>query len=75
MIIRFLDGKENCYQVDTHKTPILICLETQKEVDYVKQVSTGGCIVSIPSELIPDKETSERVIKILNTTKEPKNLK
>lgn len=73
MIIRFLDGKETCYQVDTHKTPILICLESEDEVEYVRKIVKGGCLISVPKTI--DEETTQRLYNKLNTKEEPKNLK
>lgn len=73
MIIRFLDSKEKSYQVDSHKTPVLIYLETEAEVDHVRQLKLGGCLISIPKSF--DEETTSRVHSKLNSPIEPTNLK
>lgn len=73
MIIRFLDTKETVFQVDSHKTPVLIYLESQAEVDYVRQLDLGGCLISIPNSF--DEETTKRIYGKLNSKDEPKNLK
>lgn len=75
MLIRFLDGKEVCYQVDTHKTPVLVFLESQEEIDYVRKIEKGGCLMMIPKPYIGNAEATERIKSKLNTTEEPKNLK
>jgi len=73
MIIRFLDAKENCFQVDTRNIPTLVCLTDQEEVDYVKKIELGGCLISVPKSF--DEETTKKLYNKLNTKDEPKNLK
>lgn len=73
MIIRFLDSKDICYQVDTRNIPTLVCLTDQEEVNYMKRIELGGCLISVPKSL--DEETTKKAYNKLNTKDEPKNLK
>lgn len=73
MLIRFLDGKENIYQIDSHKTPVLVLCEGEEELKYFHQITNGGCLVSIPKSF--NEETMKRCYEKLNTKDEPKNLK
>jgi hypothetical protein len=51
MLIRFLDKNGRCFQIDNHKTPILIFCESGRELDELQSAKTGDCIMSIPATM------------------------
>lgn len=73
MIIRFLDSKEVCYQVDSNKTPVLIYLESEEEVSYLHKATRDDVVMSIPKSLGED--NVKRLAEKLRTKVEPTNLK
>jgi hypothetical protein len=73
MLIRFLNSSEECFQVDTNKTPCLIFFSTKEELEHIKQISHGDCLMSVPKSFSPEDTT--RLCEKLNTKEDPKTLK
>jgi hypothetical protein len=70
MLIRFLAPNNECYQIDSAKTPILIYFENKDEIKKMKKMVLGECLTSIPTPL-----NALELSETLRSTKEPKNLK
>jgi hypothetical protein len=67
-IIRFLDGKGNCCQINTPEQQMLVYL-TENERKLLSQAEKGDCLYLMQDDL--PQEEMEQVIEKLNT-KDPK---
>lgn len=72
MLIRFSDPKENSFQINSRKTPILIFFETQEEIDNMKKMEKGDCLIMIPKSF--DEDTTKRIYSKLNSKETLKTL-
>lgn len=73
MLVRFLDKQENCFEIDNLKTPILIFANSEAELNKLKSMKLGECLVTIPSKF--DDTQATRCNEKLNTKNEPRQLK
>ena len=70
-IIRFLDKNNNCYQVSTPDTPILIYLDP-KEKKLLQKSTKGKCIILIDKNL--SQEETDIKTQNLNTVDIPRTM-